>query len=248
MDTLLNDLAYAARGLRKSLGFAAVATMTIALGIGACTAIFSVVNAVLLRPLPYADAQRLVVIWGELRTRHVNDWPFSSPDYRDLRTQSTTVFEDIAGFSAAGRAPVSDKSGEPEQILVAATTWNAFRVLGARTLVGRDFVEEDAVPQAAPVPGQPPPPRLPVVAIISNGLWKRRFGSDPAIVGKTVDLGNGRAQVVGVLGPEFELLFAPRANMERTPDMWTAARINFETSNRNNVQWRLVGRLKPGAT
>ncbi|HEV3142143.1 MAG TPA: ABC transporter permease [Vicinamibacterales bacterium] len=245
---MTKDFLYAARGLRKRLGFTTIATITIALGIGACTAIFSVVNAVLLRPLPYADARRLVVIWGELRTRHVNDWPFSSPDYRDLRLQSTNVFEDIAGFSGAGRAPVSDKADEPEQILVAATTWNAFRVLQARLLVGRDFVEEDAVPQAQPQPGQPPPPRLPVVAIISNGLWKRRFGSDPSVVGRTVDLGNGRAQIVGILGPEFELLFAPRANMERTPDMWTAARINYETSNRNNVQWRLVGRLKSGAT
>ena len=88
MDTLFKDLNYAARGLRKNLGFAAVATLTIALGIGACTAIFSVVNAVLLRPLPYADAQRLVLIWGELRARHVNDWPFSPPDLRDLQQQS----------------------------------------------------------------------------------------------------------------------------------------------------------------
>src|SRR6266852_573582 len=89
MDTLLKDLTYAARGLRKNLGFAVVATITIALGIGACTAIFSVVNAVLLRPLPYADAQRLVVLWGELRARNVKDWPFAPPDFRDLKQQST---------------------------------------------------------------------------------------------------------------------------------------------------------------
>ena len=88
MDTILRELTFALRGLRKNLGFTAVATMTIALGIGACTAIFSVVNAVLLRPLPYADAQRLVIVWGELRNRNVNDWPFSPPDYRDLRLQT----------------------------------------------------------------------------------------------------------------------------------------------------------------
>jgi len=245
---MIKDLLFAARGLRKRPGFTVIAMLTLALGIGACTAIFSVVNAVLLRPLPYSDAQRLVVIWGELRARHVNDWPFSPPDYRDLRLQSTNVFEDITGFSAAGRVPVSDKSGEPEQILVEGMIFNGFKVLGARPLIGRDFTEEDAVPQAQPQPGQPPPPRLPQIAIISNGLWKRRFGGDPAIVGQTVDLGGGRAQIVGVLGPEFELLFAPRANLERTPDMWTAARVNYETANRNNVQWRLVGRLKPGAT
>jgi putative ABC transport system permease protein len=245
---MLKALIFAARGLRKRPGFTSIAILTLALGIGACTAIFSVVNAVLLRPLPYGDAQRLAVIWGELRARHVNDWPFSPPDYRDLKLQSTNVFEDIAGFSAAGRVPVSDKSGEPEQILVAGMTFNGFRVLGARPLIGRDFIEDDAVPQAQPQPGQPPPPRLPQIAIISNGLWKRRFGGDPSVVGRAVDIGNGRAEIVGVLGPEFELLFAPRANLERTPDMWTAARINYETANRNNVQWRLVGRLKPGST
>src|SRR5882672_4939138 len=89
MDTLFKDLTYAARGLRKNLGFAGLATVTIALGIGACTAIFSVVNAVLLRPLPYANAQRLVIVWGELRARNVKDWPFSPPDFRDLQLQST---------------------------------------------------------------------------------------------------------------------------------------------------------------
>ena len=81
MDTLLRDLTYTARGLRKNVGFTTVATITIALGIGACTAIFSVVNAVLLRPLPYADASRLVIVWGELRARNVKDWTFSPPDF-----------------------------------------------------------------------------------------------------------------------------------------------------------------------
>src|SRR3954468_4598160 len=95
METLAKDLNYAARGLRKNAGFAAVATLTIALGIGACTAIFSVVNAVLLRPLPYADAQRLVLVWGELRTRHVDDWAFSPPDLRDLQQQSSLLMNHI---------------------------------------------------------------------------------------------------------------------------------------------------------
>src|SRR2546422_8271861 len=88
MGMAINDFGYAARTLRKNAGFTAVAVLTIALGISACTAIFSVVNAVLLRPLPYANAQRLVVVWGELRARNVHDWPFSPPDFRDLRQQS----------------------------------------------------------------------------------------------------------------------------------------------------------------
>src|SRR5438105_1159451 len=124
MDTFLKDLTYAARGLRKNLGFAVVATMTIALGIGACTAIFSVVNAVLLRPLPYVDAQRLVVLWGELRARNVKDWPFAPPDLRDLKQQSTDTFEDIAGMVPAGRTNMSQDGGEPEQIRDGRATQN----------------------------------------------------------------------------------------------------------------------------
>src|SRR5438270_11630602 len=111
---MTKDFIFAARGLRKRPGFTSIATITIALGIGACTAIFSVVNAVLLRPLPYADAQRLVIIWGELRTRHVSDWPFSPPDFRDLQQQSKDTFEDMAGFIPAGRTPISEPGGQPE--------------------------------------------------------------------------------------------------------------------------------------
>src|SRR5262245_20138943 len=254
MSTVLKDLAYAIRGLRANLGFAIVATLTIALGIGACTAIFSVVNAVLLRPLPYADAPRLVIVWGEMRARSVRDWPFAPPDYRDLKMQAAVVYEDLAGIIPAGRAPFSEQSGEPEQIQVGAATTNVFRVLGARIMLGRDFVDDDATPQPAGAGGAPggaqaaPPPRLPAIAIISHGFWMRRFGGDPQAVGKSVDLGNGRAQIVGVLSPEFELLFPPRANVERVPDMWTAARIDYETANRNNVAFRVIGRLKPGVT
>ncbi|MBI3493251.1 MAG: ABC transporter permease, partial [Acidobacteria bacterium] len=147
MDTLLGDLMYAGRGLRKNLGFAAVATLTIALGIGACTAIFSVVNAVLLRPLPYSNAQRLVLVWGELRARNVHDWPFSPPDFRDLQLQTTDSFEDVAAVTAAGRTPLDDKTGDSEQIRVGGATANLFRVLGARILLGRDFTDDDATPQ-----------------------------------------------------------------------------------------------------
>ena len=248
MDTFLNDLTYAARGLRKNLGFAVVATITIALGIGACTAIFSVVNAVLLRPLPYADAQRLVLLWGELRARNVKDWPFAPPDFRDLKQQTTGVFQDIAGMVPAGRTPMGESGGEPEQIRVGGATPNLFKVLGGRILIGRDFIDDDATPQAQGQPGQAAPPRLPAIAIISHAFWTRRFGGDPAVVGKDVDLGNGRAHIVGVLSPEFEMLFPPRANVERVPDMWTATRINYETANRNNVVFRGIGRLKPGVS
>ena len=246
MDTFIKDLTYAARGLRKNIGFTAVATITIALGIGACTAIFSVVNAVLLRPLPYADARRLVMIWGELRSRHVDDWPFSPPDLRDLQQQSTDVFEEIAGMIPAGRVPLGAPGGEPEQIRVGGATPNLFRVLGARVMAGRDFVQDDATP-VPQLPGQAAA-GPPVAAILSHAFWVRRFGGDQTVIGKDVELGNGRARIVGVLAPGFELLLPPRVHSESAPEMWTAARIDVDTANRNNVVFRVIGRLKRGIT
>ena len=247
MDTLFCDLSYAARGLRKNLGFTLVATVTIALGIGACTAIFSVVNAVLLRPLPYADAQRLVLIWGELRTRHVDDWPFSPPDLRDLQQQSADVFDEIAGMIPPGRVPLGAPGGDPEQIRVGGATPNLFRVLGARVLAGRDFVQDDGTP-VPQLPNQAGAAGPPVAAILSHAFWLRRFGGDPSVIDKVVELGDGRARIVGVLAPGFELLLPPRVHIEGAPEMWTAARINFDTANRNNVVFRVIGRLKPGVS
>ena len=238
---------YAARGLRKNLGFATVAILTIALGIGACTAIFSVVNAVLLRPLPYADAQRLVLIWGELRARNVHDWPFSPPDLRDLQVQSASVLEDVAGMIPPGRVALGAPGGDPEQIRVGGATTNLFRLIGARVLIGRDFVSDDGVPPPV-VANQPPGAGPPVAALLSYGFWLRRFGGDESIVGKDVELGNGRARIVGVLSPGFELLLPPRVHIDGAPDMWTAARFDFETANRNNVLFRVFGRLKPGVS
>jgi predicted permease len=242
METLFRDLIYAARGLRRNVGFAAVATITIALGIGACTAIFSVVNAVLLRPLPYVDAQRLAVIWGELRARNVHDWPFSPPDLRDLQQQSSGVFDDIAGMIPPGRVPLAAPGADPEQIQVGGATPNLFSLLGARIFIGDDGTPVPVLPNQAAVA------RPPLAAILSHAFWVRRFGGDEGVIGKDVELGNGRARIVGVLAPGFELLLPPRVRSESAPEMWTAARIDFDTANRNNVVFRVIGRLKPGVS
>jgi putative ABC transport system permease protein len=247
MDTFIKDLTYAARGLRKNVGFTAVATLTIALGIGACTSIFSVVDAVLLRPLPYANAQRLAVVWGELRARNVRDWPFSPPDLRDLQQQSTGAFDDIAGMIPPGRVPLTAPGAEPEQVQVGGATVNLFSLLGARILVGRDFVADDGTP-VPQLPNQAANAGPPLAAMLSHEFWLRRFGGDQSVIGKDVELGNGRARIVGVLAPGFELLLPPRVHSESAPDMWTAARIDFDTANRNNVVFRVIGRLKPGVT
>jgi len=253
MDTILNDVRFAARSLRKNPAFAATALLTLALGIGVSTAIFSVVNAVLLQPLPYPHADRLVLVWGEMRNRNVPNWPFSPPDFRDLKDQAS-LFEDLAAVTT-GRAQVTGNSGEPEQVTTAGTTPNIFRLLGARIQIGRDFTSDDALPPPRPpqpAPGAAPAPapgaRLPIIAILSHDFWQRRFGGQRDIVGKSIDLGGGSAQVVGVLEPDFELLFPPRASIERRPDIWIAQRIDFENASRRNVFLRVIGRLKPGVT
>ena len=251
MESLLNDLRRAARSLRAHPAFALTAILTLALGIGASTAIFSVANAVLLRPLPYAGADRMVLLWGELRARDVNDFPFPPGDRRDMQEQ-TSAFDEL-GAITPGQAPLAGDGDEPELVSAIGVTTNVLPMLGARVLHGRGFVPEDALPQPQPpqeggVLGDqaPPGPQLPQIVVLNHDFWQRRFGGDPAVVGRTLDIGNGRAQVVGVLAPGLELLWPPGANIERVPDLFSAMRIDYENASRNNVFLRVVGRLKPG--
>ncbi|HEU4566306.1 MAG TPA: ABC transporter permease [Gemmatimonadaceae bacterium] len=254
MHTVLNDFRHAVRAMRKHPAFAATAMLTLALGIGVSTAIFSVANAVLLRPLPYADADRLVLVWGELRNRDVHDFPFSAGDFRDLREQAT-LFQDLAAITPA-RQPLAGDGGEPEQVRVVGVTPNLLPLLGARIARGRGFAEADAAappppPQAgnpaagnAPPADAPPPP--PVMVVLNHGFWQRRYGGDPGVIGRMLDIGPGKAQVVGVLAPGFELLWPPGTNIDAVPDMFAAMRIDYDNASRNNVFLRVVGRLKPG--
>ena len=239
------DLLHAVRGLWQSPVFALTAILTIALGIGASTVIFSVTNAVLLRPLPYKDPERLVLPWVEMRTRHILDGTFSVEGFMDLRS-SAPMFEDLATlftFRGANRA----EDGTLEQISFGLVTPNFFRMLGAHVRLGRDFIEADGLPQppADPAaPGGQAPPRIPAISILSYEYWQRRYGSDPNVVGRTI---NG-ALIVGILEPNFELLFPPSANIERRPEIWTALRLAYDPSQRHSIGFHLVGRLKPGAS
>jgi predicted permease len=258
MQSLLKDVAYAWRTLRSNPAFSLTAIITLALGIGASTAIFSVVNAVLLRPLPYGDAGRLTLIWGDMVKRDVKDFPFPPGDLPDLRQQAT-LFQEMGGVGTFKQPLVGD-GGEPEQVNVAGVTENMLTVLRARILLGRNFNASDATPLPPPpqaAPGAPPPApavgpdgQPPLVAswILSYGFWQRRYGGDRNVIGKMVDVGNGRAEIIGVLAPEFELLFPPSTDVERNPDIYAALRIDFATASRTNVFLRMVGRLKPGVT
>jgi len=250
VDSFLRDLAYGVRTLRKSPGFTVTALITLALGIGASTAIFSVVNSVLLRPLPYADAGRLVIINSEMRNRKVKDFPFPPADMKDMREQMTAL-DGIAGVVTFRQALV-EPNAEPEQVSTALVTANLAPLLGVPVALGRNFTDAEATPLPRPPVGPPDPnfvpPPVDVAVILTHDFWQRRFGGDPQVIGRTLELGGANAHVVGVLAPGFELLFPPRFQVERHPDMLQLARVDFDNGSRINVIFHLVGRLKASAT
>ncbi len=249
---LLKDFVYASRMLRKSPLFTLAAILTIGLGVGASTAIFSVTNAVLLRQLPYRNPDRLVFAICDLRKRDVKDFPFSNADYLDLKNGTNAVFEEIGAVST-GRGSVPRDDGTSEQVRFANVSTNFFQMMGARTLAGRPFTEADGTAPPAPDPAQaaqnPPPPPVPAMAILSYDYWQRRFGGRADIIGRSLPgAGQGATEIVGVLAPGFELLFPTEANLDRLPDVWFAARVRYDNANRNQVQHRLIARLRDGVS
>ncbi len=225
METLWQDLRYGARQLARSPGFTAVAVLTLALGIGANTAIFSVVNAVLLRELPFKEPDRLV--WVQSVRPDRNDAPFSLPEYIDYRDQTRTL-EQLAALanwsvSLTGR-------GDAERYQGARVSANAFQLLGVEAALGRTLLPADDDPGA------------PRVVVLTHALWQRRFGADPALIGQKLILNGDSYEVVGVLPPALPpLLPGAELAVPLSPetDPWRHVRtsVNF---------LRFVGRLKPG--
>src|SRR5215831_15403093 len=184
MQTLWQDLRYGARMLMKKPGFTLIAVMTLALGIGANTAIFSVVNAVLLKPLPYKNPERLVLVWERFSSQGLDQIPISATEFIDYRIQ-TQVFEQLATFDTNDYNLTGGAA--PERIPGAVVTANLFSLLGVTALRGRTFVDEEN--QAG----------RDNVVVLSYALWQQRFGADANVVGKTIEL-NGRAhQIIGVM-------------------------------------------------
>ena len=249
----LRDLALAGRTLRNSPVFTITAAVTIALGVGASTAIFSVTNAVLLRPIPYAKPDQLVIMPSDLRNRGVKDFPLSNADFIDLREGTKSEFEGLAGVFTFPFTLTGD-DGTPEQTNVGIVTTNYFQLVGARIIVGRDFTDDDGQPQPPPpAPGTqqttPPPPRLPVMAIISYEYFQRQFGANPDVIGKVLNKGKPFSpRIVGVLAPHFQIYFPASANLRAAPEIWVANRLGYNAAQRNNVSMRVIGRLKPGVT
>jgi hypothetical protein len=229
MKTLSQDFRYGIRVMLKSRGFTAAAVIALALGIGANAAIFSVVNAVLLRPLPYPDPERVVTVWQNLQARGGPEREYTSPaDFNDWTEQSQTC-EHMAAVVNWG--PTVTGQAEPEQLRGAAVSYDMFSVLGVEPALGRSFTKEEDQPNREPV------------VVLSNGLWRRHFGADPSLVGKTISLSGENYTVVGVMPPGFKF---PIINMA---ELWKPLSSALNKScQRGCVVLRVMARLKPGAT
>ncbi len=234
MDAIWRDVRFAARGLLRSPAFTAIAVLTLALGIGANTAIFSVVNAVLLRPLAYREPDRLVSIRSALDGRSVLNVPSSAPEYQDYRREVPAV-QDIAAVW-----PININltgQGDPERIQAAVVSTNYFSVLGVAPVLGRDFSPEDDGG------------RIGYVTLISYDLWQRRFGGDRSVIGTTVRLDDDPMTIVGVMPKGFR---HPVESGASPMEVW--APIELANTDSNFIDFRgmrvfdLFGRLAPGAT
>src|ERR1700704_6198865 len=230
METLLRDIRYGIRSLLKRPGFTAIAVITLALGIGANTAIFSVVNAVLLRPLPYPEADRLFVPWGSRGdTQHRT--VVSYPDFVDWQAQTKTL-EQVAAYNSAGTL-LREGDGDPELIYGAAVSADLFPLLKVTPVLGRPFTRSDDQPKASPV------------IVLGYELWQRRFNADPNIVGRQIRIGSTSATVLGVMPEGFR--FPARA--EKTEFLRPlAATLGERTERRSSYSLRVIARLKPGVS
>jgi len=227
IGSLLQDIRYGIRTLGKNPGFTAVAVLTLALGIGANTAIFSVVENVLLRPLPYPQPGNLVQIW--------NTYPPQAPraglspgDYADWRQQNAS-FSEMGGYAHISQGFNLTGEGEPQRVLGSYASAGLFPLLGIHLAAGHYFVEEEDRAGSSPV------------VILSHQLWQSRFGGDPAVVGRTITLDNQRYRVTGVLPADFRLL--------RWPDLWMPfGQYGDDLTEHVHHSFIGVARLKPGVT
>jgi putative ABC transport system permease protein len=226
METLLQDLRHAARRLLKSPGFTLAAVATLALGIGATTAIFSVVDAVLLRPLTYRDPSRLVLVWERFAARHQDRNVVNPANYFDWRDRASS-FTDLAAFTWTEQ---TFTGADPQIVQGRAVTPNFFRTLGAAPELGRVFTSDEAAPGG------------PNVIVLSDGLWRRRFGGDSGIIGRSVPVVGGNAIVLGVMPPAFH------AMPWGAEQYWAPFRLDPNDRVRHGRYAMVVGRLRPGVT
>jgi len=246
MSAFLQDVRYALRTLRRSPGLTVVIVASLAIGIGANTAIFSVVNGLLLQPLPYPDADRLAVLW--LRSPGINipqDWP-SPGQYTDVKNENRSF--DVMSISQ-GRAGTLLGLEQPERVEVLLTSSTLFDLLGGKAMYGRLLEPTDEAPGRH------------TVVVLSHGFWKRAFGGDPNIVGRTITLSNlgvpgtgdtkNQFEVVGVLGPGFLLngeMMPTVASIQQMDIFLPLAFARDPATLRGDENYNIMARLKPGVT
>ena len=238
-DSFARDLRYAIRGLARNPGFTLVAVLALALGIGSATTIFSVVNGVLMQPLPYSAPDRLVNIWNDLGDGAQSLPAVSAADYLDYRHE-TTLFADFAagsGGGVIGASGILTGTGDPERVDVSPVSHNFFPLLGVKPILGRQFTASEERF------------RGPNVVMLSHALWTRRYGSDSSIVGKTILLDGVPNEVVAVLPPGFHLLLPAEAFLIKDSEIWKPLQFNWDNlPPRNFTGFTVFGRLKPGVT
>jgi predicted permease len=228
MGTFWQDLRYGFRTLRRNPGFAIVAILTLAIGIGANVAIFSVINGVLLQPLPFPESQRLATVWETDVERNVVHGTASPAEFLDWQEMNHS-FESLGGWR--GLYFTITGTGDPERVWGSEVSGNFFRILRVSPALGRDFSADDEQP------GHPP------VVIITDGLWRRHFGADPALIGKTIEVDGKPAAVIGVLPRGFSLYgTAPMF------DVWKPFEFDRSKLDRQDHELVIFGRLKPDAT
>src|SRR5215217_9602019 len=232
-ETLAQDIRYGFRMLAKHKAFTSIAVITLALGIGANTAIFSVVNELLLRPLPFRDAQRIVMLWEVTpEGRHQNTT--SRANFRSWRDQSTS-YQYVAAFTDQRVNLTGD--GEPEELSMQFATPELFKVLGVEPLLGRTFLPEDDEA------GKPP------VAVLSYGLWQRRFGGQQSIIGQEITLSGDKFSIIGVMPASFQFHIKQRSGTGRPAELWSI--LPMPVGPGANERGRFLGtvaRLKDGVS
>src|SRR5215211_701638 len=227
VESTLQDLRYGVRLLTRAPGFAALVVLTIALGIGANSAIFSVINAVVRKPLGYPQSDRLMFITSQFPTLGFDKFWVSPPEFFEYR-ERTRAFADVAAYTT-GAVNLSEGT-QPERVNAVFATANMFGVLGVPPRLGRAFTAEQDLPNAEPV------------VVLSHELWQRTFGGDPSAVGRQVEIGGRKTTVVGVAPPAFDL-------HDARAQVWMP--LGLDPANRQNRGSHflyLVGRLAPGAT
>ena len=219
---MLQDLRIALRSLLKHPGFTVVAVLTLAIGIGGVTAVFSLAEAVLMRPLPFAEPERLTIVYDTQPS--LDKAPMSYPEYRDWSEQDE-LFSAIGAFVRAGYNLTGQ--GDPERVMVVRASSGLLDVFGLHPQLGRGFRPDEEPPGAARV------------AMLTDGFWRRRYGADPEVVGRTVTLDGEPWTVVGVLPPEAKV-------GRQEGELWLPLRFDEETAPRGLHMLRVLGRLRPG--